>query len=85
MSFLFGLLIGLSVAAQSSWIEAPLDHIPIFSKANRESSVLYYTNQGEKVGVLQTGRSYLKVKVYRSSKWKLGYIYAKDLQPGGRS
>lgn len=85
MSFLFGLLLSLSVAAQSSWIKAPHDHIPIFSKADNQAPVLYYTNQGEKVGVLQTGRSYLKVKVYRSGKWKLGYIYTKDLRPEGRS
>lgn len=85
MSFLLGLLISLSAAAQSSWIEAPIDHIPILQKANSESRVLYYTNEGERLGVLQSGRGFVKVKVYRNGKWRLGYIYAKDLQPGGRN
>jgi hypothetical protein len=84
MSFLLGLLLSAAAWAQTSWIEAPVNHIPVFAKPSNEARVLYYTNEGEQIGILGRSGAYTKVKVNRNGKWRAGFIYTRDLAPGGR-
>jgi hypothetical protein len=79
MSFLLWLLIGPLAWSQIQWMEAPDNHLPIFAKPSSSSRVLYYTNEGEELGVRSKTGDFTKIQVKRSGKWRAGYIYTRDL------
>jgi hypothetical protein len=79
MSFLFWLLTGPLAWSQVNWTEAPGNHIPIFAKPSSSARVLYYTNEGEDLGIRGRSGDFTKVQVKRLGKWKGGYIYSRDL------
>lgn len=79
MSFLLWLLIGSKALAQVTWSEAPANHIPIFAKPSSSARVLYYTNEGEELGLRGKTGEFTKVQVKRQGKWRAGYLYSRDL------